>query len=811
MKKVLLSEEQFDALVRRELNESIYFGGECAEDKKGSKDSGNPSSKRNVGDVIKYLKGVYNSKDDSQSELRDNLRYLADIDSVNFNYSKKGKEAAMKSATANKSDEIKQWVLKYLPVLRLCWEGNNFRGSKEMAKYDSKTGEIYNSRTSWDDVFDKNTGDYLKRSYDNLSVDEQKNVQYLQAFLDKANLGMLYRDAQRPASVFFSCGLELDKVNKNTPIEYLEKNLNFSGMFDKGYEGAEAELDKEYDGTKVKTFKSKLGREPNEEEIEQYKLSNFAQKKARRYTMMTYGVGLEFGGAKNDMFKFGNHKIAGDTLIVNFTSAMRCPAWNECIMKDACYAKTSEKNYDATLSSNLKKDLVWRQTEKDPTLMGMMMAVLRSYLIDYYSLPFVKEIPTEKGRNDAAVALSRKTLYDIEKEYGQEAIDILTETKRGTLIRLNENGDFIGQWLVDAFEEFANELGKVGINITAYTCRALNYESVKKMILNISQMGLVRNQKSAAFAHFFYAIEPSDYKALGETYGGPNYSLDFNKDTQKITPVYRKMVDEDGILKGYYYKCPCGRGAFGYVSYEGSATAAVVDGITYDPKTQTFNGETKFMGNTINAAAFTEPKGYKFTYIIDRVANIGYTKNGNSNSYSVMRTEYNNVDFGHGIPFDITNNDPKIYINMDDGKIYEKKATGRKESTADCYMCRICYARDKNDVRYEGGNKEEGVPVYVFVATHGANRNEFQSPEGRKIHKKDAGQWAKIISMHYPQKGVLRGLNEDLGNQESPIDNTTARAIGRNFIWSLARRMGSLLRLNEVKEKFKSFINRMDD
>lgn len=41
------------------------------------------------------------------------------------------------------------------------------------------------------------------------------------------------------------------------------------------------------------------------------------------------------------MYTYGNSKLPEDTLVINFTTAHRCPAWNECLVGYACYARGS--------------------------------------------------------------------------------------------------------------------------------------------------------------------------------------------------------------------------------------------------------------------------------------------------------------------------------------------------------------------------------------------------------------------------------------------------------------------------------------
>ena len=45
-------------------------------------------------------------------------------------------------------------------------------------------------------------------------------------------------------------------------------------------------------------------------------------------------------------------KVPENTLIVNFTTAIGCPAWNECLVKHACYARQTEKGKPSVYDGN---------------------------------------------------------------------------------------------------------------------------------------------------------------------------------------------------------------------------------------------------------------------------------------------------------------------------------------------------------------------------------------------------------------------------------------------------------------------------
>ena len=173
---------------------------------------------------------------------------------------------------------------------------------------------------------------------------------------------------------------------------------------------------------------------------------------------------------------------------------------------------------------------------------------------------------------------------------------------RARFIRLNEEGDFIGQWLLDAFNEFAGELKLLGISTAAYTCRNLNFKNIENIIINASTIhvgtsGETEGNVSNAIARRFFAVSTSLYDSLEDTYvpNGKRFEytvpekLDSKKDydgSKAIVPLHntpnglhvkydlkpytnngmtpetfndRFDVNGPTIKNRLYYKCPCGR------------------------------------------------------------------------------------------------------------------------------------------------------------------------------------------------------------------------------------------------------------
>ena len=92
-----------------------------------------------------------------------------------------------------------------------------------------------------------------------------------------------------------------------------------------------------------------------------------------KYLMSSYGIQLDIPN-----FSLGNKKVK-DALLINFTSAFRCPAWNECLLKHACYARNSEGTYyNNEKIGNDKKHLLWEAGHNDPQLMKLIIDMLKA-------------------------------------------------------------------------------------------------------------------------------------------------------------------------------------------------------------------------------------------------------------------------------------------------------------------------------------------------------------------------------------------------------------------------------------------------
>lgn len=273
-----------------------------------------------------------------------------------------------------------------------------------------------------------------------------------------------------------------------------------------------------------------------------------------KYMQSAYGIKFEA-----PKFPLGNAKVV-DALMINFTSAYRCPAWNECLVKHACYARAGEtRHYDLSKPSNDKKNLMWLACENDPELMKMVYNLLKAYIVDWKKVGLeLKKTPKLlsflKG-NGKLNKLSEMYLRDIPAPI----IEIIKQFKRVSYIRLNENGDFINQSLLEQFDKLAEDFKIIDVRTAAYSCRNLNFKGIKNIIINASRM----NMEGPTIERYFYAIPVKMYEAFEDTYTSRSMSNSFDSIGKNPLPLY--SIDEHGnkVPNGsFYYKCPCSREDF---------------------------------------------------------------------------------------------------------------------------------------------------------------------------------------------------------------------------------------------------------
>ena len=283
-----------------------------------------------------------------------------------------------------------------------------------------------------------------------------------------------------------------------------------------------------------------------------------------KYLMSSYGIQLDIPN-----LSLGNRKVK-DALLINFTSAFRCPAWNECLLKHSCYARTSEVvYYHNEKVGNDKKHLMWEAGHNDPQLMKLIIDMLKAYVVDYGSVKQEIADIIKSNKTDSEFASFLEKIggrFNINafaqldyRDMPGSILEILKSHTRVRDIRLNENGDFIAQWLLDEFDKVAGDFRLIGVNTAAYSCRNLNFEGIKNIIINASRITM----KGSAIARYFYALPTAMYDAFEDTYNGTNINNGPNVISRKPMPLYSVDAYGNKVPNGnYYYKCPCGRSDF---------------------------------------------------------------------------------------------------------------------------------------------------------------------------------------------------------------------------------------------------------
>lgn len=473
-----------------------------------------------------------------------------------------------------------------------------------------------------------------------------------------------------------------------------------------------------------------------------------------RYVEATYGMNVEMPAKA---FTFGNNKLPSDTLVINFTSAHRCPAWNDCVVKYACYARGSEHGYKDLYKKNTRLNLMWEAGRRDPELMKYLFQMVRAYLVNYQILT---RLINKKGREDFAakqqpqqpnlfgearnpkyISIKEKDIYENPlTQYADILKEHRTEVLRATKVRLNEDGDFIGQWLLDAWDEFAGELKAIGVSTTAYTCRNLQYGRLKNIIINASSFAIGKGQgedgnAAKVISKYFYAIPAQAYDEYEETYDDGKGNLvgkpllytakdDFGNEQNYIHVHVLPLVDINTgePTGGYYYKCPC------------------------------------------------------------------------------ERIDVNEI--GNPLPF------AKVKSGKNAGKIKINKDTGKPDyEKLNCFNCRMCYQdRDPNSIiGYPGtGN------LYVFVRLHGLFTDEFNNETASKIRKVDKQygvplNYYNLIKAKMQQntveskevKKIVEDMMPNIAKDAKPMVNTAKEGIKhitRHAIGSMNARLSGLVK-----------------
>lgn len=563
--KVKLTEEQFKNIIKRELDEFTNLLGE------GNVTSKDVENQRNV--IMQNMLNAYKQNnpigvDNSGQEIRfaDRMSQIGNHIGVNYPGSKQDQLAKQKASqlSVGSQESVRDFVKSLVEVAEYIRNNNlvsyngvisnkiylpyGVNGAEEDASFIMKCKDVMDllglnwlylpqTTDNGDNVWAKNANKRTAKLVDDITSDILSNEKVTEKVFNFINNGF---------------------------AEYLK-------------------------GTRVKSYKKKYGVNNKADLLNDPNIEKDI--KADYYTHMTnkmlknvYGMELNI---PKDVFTLGNNKLAKDTLVINFTSAHRCPAWNNCLVKNSCYAKASEHGYDALFNKNKQMTMMWEASQYDSEILESLKTLIRMYIVNMATLrKYIKEpnLSNDYGMvaedvqqegDDYCLTLIRQGFDKMPEQYIEIIKNPANKIKRANYVRLNEEGDFIGQWLVDAIDVFAGELKLIDVSTTAYTCRLLNFNGVKNIILNASKSNITGN-----IARRFYAIPEEMYDRLDETYTNRTFASqeEFNANMYKngvatekgiyptlvggkIIPYPQPAYNLEGAMEEgtYYYKCPCGR------------------------------------------------------------------------------------------------------------------------------------------------------------------------------------------------------------------------------------------------------------
>lgn len=309
------------------------------------------------------------------------------------------------------------------------------------------------------------------------------------------------------------------------------------------------------------------------------------QKLISRYMESKYGLDFSVPEFSDD-----NKKLK-ETLILNFASGHGCPAWNKCLVKHACYARASERSAggDSTWQANEKRQFLWLTASSDPELEKLLFKYIRFATIKFPKL--YKDL-VKKGLYDGTLEELVATPFS---EWGNELLQEVQQLndnpkekstfkyKLVTQIRFNENGDFINQAILDMADRLAGDFKAVNITASAYTCRNLQFDKIKNILLTASQEGLNTDPGGDnAFQRIFLATPSVLYNTIS-----PEKVWSVNGDELTIKPLASKWVSKKGDREEIHgiYKCPCDKDPFN----QGYKIRCHQCNICYTPKKDNFD------------------------------------------------------------------------------------------------------------------------------------------------------------------------------------------------------------------------------
>lgn len=721
--------------------------------------------------------------------------------------------------------------------------------------YGKLNGEV----TKADDIFNYSSDE--NQAYNEKTIANDSHLMKMKDLIDKLNLTFLYdqsRSVLKSSTKLYNLDLSVIRTLVNNVkqafaeknkakiksakmqiINYASDNLDLSDVSKEelltwATEGTKGKIDNpnnmfnriemfDANGNKLtgEEWKKAIdGREDKKQELLKMKYQAIIDS----YMTHVYGIDFEM---PNSPFTQGNAKLPSTSLVINFTSAHGCPSWNECLVKHACYARTSEQGYKNLWRKNDNLQMMWEGSKYDRKIKKSLRQMIRFYCISITRIASAfNKAKDENGKTFLENFLDRyhggtsdeygenfTNVFDNQEKFGNESYWNATKGKKGynapsslfkntvytalkntsndngflsvfnekerelirtssgclkvTHIRLNEEGDFIGQWLLDDMNEFAEELKSIGVQMVCYTCRFLNYDGIKNIVINASQQGIGSNGGIAMsndnIERYFFAVSEDFYNSLDETYG----TIDDNGNvveaqcpTLVVGNSYREGLGSYGKIipmpkplgnsGKYYYKCPCGRGK-----------------VRDLPKKEKGESEEEFQNRVAR---------FKVFHSVD--------------TFNTERKKMNNNE--------VTSN-----------------------SAINCYECNVCYCNKEEDIKY-GTNLSNGLIVLVQV--HSANKEDFASIKGmeKPLTSLDGVDGKSIYNTNFNDVWNTRSSNfgeklmgnltnkftsqKDKQNNESNINN--GNMITEGIIDSLANTQDEALSIisdnaiNSVHEHF---------
>ena len=460
-----------------------------------------------------------------QSKLKTDptLQQTADRIGINPNYSSDGREEMFNqnydSGTSTISSSITDKVKSVINILK---DKTNKRGTVDFANIRNQA----------------NKGAYGDLTY--------ANILRTKDFIDSLDLRFMYDTSINPASKVPFTEKQISAWQEKGKITRKQYKFGIIIGIDGSYDDSNFDINtisKPHFGSWYSSKRKKKYPQEEEAPIEMKKQI------VSKYLQSAYGMNFE-----TPNFSLGNQKVT-EALMINFTSAFRCPAWGECLVKHACYARAGEgRHYDNTKLANDRKNLMWEACQNDPKLTKMVYDLLKSYIVNWDK---VSDLLKKSGNDNFGNIDSITQMYF--KDMPQELLEIVKKCKRVSYIRLNENGDFINQNLLDSFDELAGDFKYIDVKTAAYSCRNLNFKGIKNIIINASRM----NMNGPTIARYFYAIPVKMYEAFEDTYTSRSMTNSFDSIGKNPLPLFSIDANGNKVPNGsFYYKCPCSREDF---------------------------------------------------------------------------------------------------------------------------------------------------------------------------------------------------------------------------------------------------------